>query len=128
MGECLLFAIRTCVGPELYSQAAHYGWVKIYSRVLSTIVPVVVHFEMTNKESAQKIWENRQSFMRANLLQSTTPAPEVAAAKDPNSPTREVSLDRGQHENVETSLAIKTIAINTAQNSDDEGKMFAVTA
>jgi hypothetical protein len=52
MGEALIFTIRKC-GGDAYTPAAHQGWVKVYSRILGTIIPVVVRFEIESKHLSQ---------------------------------------------------------------------------
>lgn len=58
MGEVLLFSLRKVLGSA-YTPVAHYGWVKIYSRILDVIMPNVIEFELTHKESAGGILEKR---------------------------------------------------------------------
>lgn len=57
----LLYTIKKCVGPQVFDQTAMNGWCKIYSRMLDEIIPVVVHFELTNKQIAEKIYDKRMS-------------------------------------------------------------------
>jgi hemoglobin-like flavoprotein len=45
VGEVLFWAIRSCVG-DLYTFDTHKAWVKIYSRMLKTMVPVAVAHEL----------------------------------------------------------------------------------
>jgi hemoglobin-like flavoprotein len=50
-GECLFYAIKVCTGSS-FDAESHAGWVKIYSRMLSSIIPVVVMYELTNKDAS----------------------------------------------------------------------------
>lgn len=52
MGEVLFYAIKTCVGPIVYTTVAHSGWAKIYSKMLDSIVPNAVKFELDHKNMA----------------------------------------------------------------------------
>lgn len=46
-GEVLFYTLRKTLGPEAYSTAVQYAWVKVMSRILRVIIPMVVRFEMT---------------------------------------------------------------------------------
>eukprot|EP00981_Chlorochromonas_danica_P001062 scaffold243_cov163-Ochromonas_danica.AAC.15 len=46
VGEVLFWAIRQCIGVESYTNEVHQAWVKIYSRMLRTMVPVAVAYEL----------------------------------------------------------------------------------
>lgn len=46
VGEVLFWALKRCLGEACYSAALHRAWVKIYSRMLRTIVPVAVSMEL----------------------------------------------------------------------------------
>lgn len=46
VGEVLFHTLRVCLGPTIYYQFLHRIWVKIYSRMLSTIVPIAVSLEL----------------------------------------------------------------------------------
>jgi hemoglobin-like flavoprotein len=59
-GEVLFYTLRECLGSG-YTDIAHRGWVKIYSRMLITIVPRVVRFELANTEAAQEISKARNT-------------------------------------------------------------------
>ncbi len=61
MGEVLIYALKEVLGPEAYTQSVHVGWVKFYSRMLDGIVPIVVEFELKNKDSAVSILDKRLS-------------------------------------------------------------------
>ena len=54
MGEVLFWAIRTCVGADLYTYDIHQAWVKIYSRMLKTMVPVAVAHELKDGSAQEK--------------------------------------------------------------------------
>lgn len=50
MGETLFWALKKALGPSVYDTAAHSIWVRIYSEMLTIIVPKVVEFELKNGE------------------------------------------------------------------------------
>lgn len=66
-GEVLLHAIKSCVGPAEYTEAAHRGWTKIYSAMLAVMVPEVVKFELSHKAEAQQTLAKRSSMASQSL-------------------------------------------------------------
>lgn len=50
VGEVLFYTLRRCLGPE-YDSRTHRAWVKLFSRMLSVIVPCAVQFEMRSGTS-----------------------------------------------------------------------------
>lgn len=48
MGETLFWALRRALGPTVYDTATHSVWVRIYSEMLTIIVPKVIDFELSN--------------------------------------------------------------------------------
>lgn len=46
VGEVLFYVLRQCLGPNVYMQDVHQVWVKVYSRMLKTIVPTAVDCEL----------------------------------------------------------------------------------
>lgn len=53
VGEVLIYAIRACVGMTAFTNQVHTAWVKIYSRMLTTMVPVAIAHEMKDKSRNQ---------------------------------------------------------------------------
>lgn len=53
VGEVLFWCLKKCVGPSVYTQSAHNAWVKVYSRMLRTIVPIAVAFELKGQSESQ---------------------------------------------------------------------------
>ena len=53
VGEVLFWSIKLCVG-EMYNPEVHLAWVKIYSRMLRTMVPVAVAYELKDGSAQQK--------------------------------------------------------------------------
>ena len=54
VGEVLIYAIRQTVGPDAFNPTVHIAWVKIYSRMLKTMVPVAVAHELKDSSAQQK--------------------------------------------------------------------------
>lgn len=50
VGEVLFWAIKQSIGRELYTPEVHRAWVKVYSRMLTTMLPVAVLYEIKHKE------------------------------------------------------------------------------
>ena len=59
IGEVLLYTVKTCVGPIVYTETVHNGWAKIYSKMLDTIVPIAVTFELDHKNWASQAADKR---------------------------------------------------------------------
>eukprot|EP01039_Chlorochromonas_danica_P015028 gene15028-17623_t len=53
-GECLFWVLRLTLGAEIYDSFTHLGWVKIYSRILGIIIPVVIRYELDNRDVIQE--------------------------------------------------------------------------
>mmetsp|Transcript_14090 Transcript_14090/g.23440 ORF Transcript_14090/g.23440 Transcript_14090/m.23440 type:complete len:339 (+) Transcript_14090:50-1066(+) len=53
VGEVLFWSIRECLGAELYNFETHGIWVKLYSRMLKTMVPLAVAAEMKDASANQ---------------------------------------------------------------------------
>lgn len=81
-GEVLFATLKKCLGEE-YDQATHAAWIKIYSRILSVVVPIVVHYEITHKpEVAEKAHKRMEVVLGAHVTsrEQTTPS---CSADDP---------------------------------------------
>lgn len=53
VGEVLIYAIKETVGPDAFNPTVHLAWIKIYSRMLKTMVPVAVAHELRDGSSFQ---------------------------------------------------------------------------
>ena len=51
MGEVLIYSLRATVGAEAFNPTVHLAWIKIYSRMLRTMVPVAVQHELSSNSS-----------------------------------------------------------------------------
>lgn len=54
VGEVLFWSIRLCTGPTVYTYDVHQSWVKIYSRMLKTMVPLAVAHELRDGSAQEK--------------------------------------------------------------------------
>ncbi len=54
VGEVLFWSIRLCTGPSVYTYDVHQAWVKIYSRMLRTMVPLAVSHELRDGSAQEK--------------------------------------------------------------------------
>lgn len=54
VGEVLIYSIRKCIGPDGFNPTVHLAWIKIYSRMLKTMVPVAVAHEIRDGSAQQK--------------------------------------------------------------------------
>lgn len=64
VGEVLFFVLRHVLSQQVYHQSVHTAWVKVYSRMLTTIVPQAVSLEINSGSKAQvERFSGRSSFM-----------------------------------------------------------------
>lgn len=54
LGDVLFWALERCVGEDIYNHEMHIAWVKIYSRMLRTMVPMAVAHELRNGSAQAK--------------------------------------------------------------------------
>lgn len=54
LAEMLFWSICKCIDSVLYTMEVHEAWVKIYSRMLKTMVPVAVAHELKNRSAQEK--------------------------------------------------------------------------
>eukprot|EP01040_Poterioochromonas_malhamensis_P010288 gene10289-11190_t len=53
VGEVLFWCLKRCVGAAVYTQSVHNAWVKVYCRMLRTIVPIAVALELRGQSQSQ---------------------------------------------------------------------------
>jgi hypothetical protein len=63
VGEILFWCLRHVLGMQTYLQSVHTIWVKVYSRMLKTIVPVAIALELKGGSANSKDRSNRTSYM-----------------------------------------------------------------
>eukprot|EP01039_Chlorochromonas_danica_P000214 gene214-229_t len=71
VGDVLFWTIKLCVGGELYTPEVHTAWVKVYSRMLKTMVPVAVEYEMKHGCSQPKRFRTISSGSSVGTEDST---------------------------------------------------------
>ena len=79
--------MKKVIGPENYDSVAHSGWIKIYSKMLAVIIPIVVKFELANKPVIQKVTQTRMKAV-CNLTDT------VVLAADANEKSVSATADR----------------------------------
>ena len=67
MGEVLFWCLKKCLGMKAYTPSVHHAWVKVYSRMLRTIIPVAVALELKGQSESQV-----QRFTMKNTLAFST--------------------------------------------------------
>ena len=50
----MFWSLDHCLGRQIYTQAVHMAWVKIFSSMLRVIVPVAVAHELASNEAQKK--------------------------------------------------------------------------
>jgi len=53
VGEVLFYVLKKVIGIDYYNSHLHLAWVKVYSRMLSIIVPTAVSLELQTGSSYQ---------------------------------------------------------------------------
>lgn len=61
VGEVIIYSLTKCVGDQTMTHAARRGWSKLLSRLLDVILPVVVTYEVENREAVQAQYAARLS-------------------------------------------------------------------
>lgn len=46
VGEVLFYVLHFVLGPSVYTREVHIAWVKVYNRMIRTIIPVAVSLEL----------------------------------------------------------------------------------
>eukprot|EP01031_Cornospumella_fuschlensis_P026971 gene26971-32586_t len=69
VGEILFWVMRHVLGTSTYLQAVHFAWVKVYSRMLTTIVPVAIGLELKGGSVMAK---ERTSYRSSAMFDKTT--------------------------------------------------------
>ena len=59
----LFWALKKTLGPEIYTPAVHGAWIKIYSKMLTVIVPVAVAYEINHKDDYKPIIVKRMTTL-----------------------------------------------------------------
>lgn len=82
VGEVMFYTMRVVIGEESYDSATHHAWIRIFSRMLSIMVPVAVAFEISTGGTAQKLRVIQETNLQRGLLESrnVTPTPSQPAS------------------------------------------------
>jgi hemoglobin-like flavoprotein len=78
-GEVLFWALKVVTGADVYDAVCHAGWIKIYSKMLSIIIPEAVRYELANKPAVTAFKEKR---MKAVIAKAETTSNSVILAGD----------------------------------------------
>uniref|UniRef100_A0A7S0SYC4 Globin domain-containing protein n=1 Tax=Chromulina nebulosa TaxID=96789 RepID=A0A7S0SYC4_9STRA len=73
VGEVLFFTLKHCLGVSIYTKDIHEAWVRIFSRMLTVIVPVAVSFEIKTGGQAQRDRVIAENALQKTLMASMTP-------------------------------------------------------
>eukprot|EP01033_Poteriospumella_lacustris_P016116 gene16116-biopygen7249 len=93
-GECLFWVLKLTLGPE-YDAVTHMGWVKIFSRVLRSMIPVAIEYEIDNKESVKNRVASRFQALTKTIDQpSTIRAERTPSADDTTVIASQIESDR----------------------------------
>lgn len=77
MGEVIIYSLQKCVGDM--SHAARVGWGKILSRMLDVILPVVVTYELENREAIDAQYAARMTAVIQQTAITAEPVKEQRA-------------------------------------------------
>lgn len=83
VGDVLLWTIRACVGPQIFDPTTHYAWVKLYSRMLRTMVPCAVAHELkvgSKSQNDRLFSEDNQKSMLATMTQHSRQAESTTSS------------------------------------------------
>jgi len=54
VGEVLFWSLRKCLGEEVYNTTLHRIWIKLFSQMLSIIIPIAVQYEVTDGRGQER--------------------------------------------------------------------------
>lgn len=79
VGDVLFWTLRKVIGDDSYTEDVHRVWVKVYSRMLKTIVPAAVAQELRNVDQS-----TIRRDMVTGMFSDTTsgPTPSLHPTKD----------------------------------------------
>lgn len=75
VGEVLFWTLKEVLGEETYTSQVHFAYVRIFSRMLSVIVPIAVSFEISTGGHNQRVRiDNEHALQRDRLdVQASLP-------------------------------------------------------
>lgn len=68
VGEVLFWTLRKCLGIKYYSEECHIAWVKVFSRMLRTMIPVVIANEIKTGSASQLERQKKLQAMSGALM------------------------------------------------------------
>jgi hemoglobin-like flavoprotein len=74
VGEVMFWTLREVVGREVFDKDAHLAWIRIFSRILSVVVPVAVAYEIKTGGVCQRDRVAAEHTMLHNKLESESAA------------------------------------------------------
>lgn len=86
VGEILFWCLRHVLGLETYQQSVHWIWVKVYSRMLTTIVPVAIALELKGGSEHSRCRDNSRSSFIFTTSNYSQQAEEARAAAEGSAP------------------------------------------
>lgn len=84
VGEVLFWVLKHCLGPTVYTQSVHVAWVKVYSRMLRTIVPVAVGYEIKGGAAAKSTHVDRSTIRDSFMFSDNRVTPMAEIQEDDN--------------------------------------------
>lgn len=79
--------LRQVLGKETYSREVHIAWVKIYNRMIRTIVPVAVALELNTGPSI--VHNQRLASYAANMFSEENSSSTIAITSNPTTVARD---------------------------------------
>ena len=103
IGETLFWTLEKCVGEEAFTVDVHMAWIHVMSRILKTMVPVALKFEL---ERGSSIVQMERSKMHEELSEqiasrSGNPAEEEDDEDQENTRSMERSALKRKDESME---------------------------
>lgn len=92
----MFYVLRQCLGQDVYIQSIHQVWVKVYSRLLRTIVPVAIALELKGNRSADGPKERptiRASYMFSQAQTMAFSQAQAAAGASEEEPDKDDGIE-----------------------------------
>jgi len=94
VGEVLLWVFKTVLGTETYTASLHQAWLKIYCRMIRTIIPVASSLELNSGQSAAQTGRFNDVLISQHVATSLAIAAAAGAVTSTSSaPQSENSTD-----------------------------------
>lgn len=88
VGEVMFWTLREVVGHEVFDKETHLAWIRIFSRILSVVVPVAVAYEIKTGGVSQRDRVAAENVIQHNKLEfeSAAASRQGSAKVDPTQP------------------------------------------